>query len=93
MERKANSSVKIVSFSEPLGRRRRGCGLSAFFGRGLSMDRAATLLDPLTCLPWRIFYPKGIDPIYPGLLISFVTFVVLSSLKMKPELAPLKEPH
>ncbi len=51
---------------------------------------AATLLGPLSCLLCHILYPKGIDPLYPGLLISFVTLVAVSALTTKKVEAQLK---
>jgi len=44
---------------------------------------AAAVLGPLSSLLWHVAYPKGLDPIYPGLLISLVAMVVLSLVTMR----------
>ncbi len=38
---------------------------------------AASVLGPLSSLLWHFLYPHGADPIYPGLLVSFVTLVAV----------------
>ncbi len=44
---------------------------------------AATILGPLANVGWFILYPKGMDPLYPGLLVSAITLVVVSLLTRK----------
>jgi SSS family solute:Na+ symporter len=44
---------------------------------------AAALLGPLTNFGWHIVSPKGIDPLYPGLLASFLALAVASAFTKK----------
>jgi len=45
----------------------------------------AALVGPLVDLLWHFLYPNGIDPLYVGLLASFLTLLLLSMvLKRKP---------
>lgn len=69
----------------------RGCTIlfpllgAMFFPRLVtpSAGIAAALLGPLTDFMWRLFIPKGLDPLYPGLLVSLVVLVVVSMLTRK----------
>ncbi|MDR3590675.1 MAG: sodium:solute symporter family protein [Negativicutes bacterium] len=38
----------------------------------------ATLLGPLANFAWFLAYPKGMDPLYPGLAVSLVTLILVS---------------
>lgn len=38
----------------------------------------SALLGPLANLIWQILYPKGLDPLYPGLAVSLITLVLFS---------------
>lgn len=55
---------------------------------------AAALFGPLASFLWHVFSPRGIDPLYPGLLASLVTLIVVSlfsrsgPLRMVHEVAP-----
>jgi len=40
----------------------------------------AAFLGPLANLVWHVLYPKGLDPLYPGLVVSFVTLVLVSMI-------------
>ncbi len=40
----------------------------------------AAYLGPLANLGWHVLYPQGLDPLYPGLIVSFVTLVVISMI-------------
>jgi SSS family solute:Na+ symporter len=47
----------------------------------------AALLGPLTDMIWQALYPKGLDPLYPGLLVSAgVLFLVSVFTRRKPEI-------
>jgi SSS family solute:Na+ symporter len=39
---------------------------------------AAASLGPLANIVWFVLYPKGVDPLYPGLVVSAVALVVIS---------------
>jgi SSS family solute:Na+ symporter len=75
----------------------RGCTIlfpllgAMFFSRYVTPAAgiAAALLGPLTDFLWRIFFPKGLDPLYPGLLVSLIVLVFVSMFTKKslPELA------
>ena len=41
---------------------------------------AAAFIGPMTTFLWHVMLPKGIDPLYPGLAMSFVALVALSAL-------------
>jgi SSS family solute:Na+ symporter len=43
----------------------------------------AAILGPLANIGWFFLYPKGLDPLYPGLLVSVVTLVLLSLVTSK----------
>jgi hypothetical protein len=48
---------------------------------------SAAVLGPLTDLIWHLVYPKGLDPLYPGLLVSAgVLFAVGMFTRRKPEI-------
>ena len=50
---------------------------------------SAAVLGPLTDLIWHLVYPKGLDPLYPGLLVSAgVLFAVGMFTRRKPEIQP-----
>lgn len=38
----------------------------------------AACLGPLANLGWHALYPRGLDPLYPGLIMSFLTLVLVS---------------
>jgi len=38
----------------------------------------AAVLGPLTNIVWFFLYPKGIDPLYPGLIVSAVALIAIS---------------
>ncbi|MGA2332819.1 MAG: sodium:solute symporter family protein [Syntrophales bacterium] len=38
----------------------------------------AAFLGPLANLVWHVLYPKGLDPLYPGLIVSLVVLVLVS---------------
>lgn len=40
---------------------------------------AAALVGPLTNVLWKLLYPAGMDPLYPGLLASLVTLIAVSA--------------
>jgi SSS family solute:Na+ symporter len=43
----------------------------------------AAVLGPLANIGWFMLYPKGVDPLYPGLIVSAVALVVISLLTRK----------
>ncbi len=72
----------------------RGCTVffpllgAAFFPRFVKPAAGimAALVGPLVDLIWHFLYPKGIDPLYVGLLASFLALLLLSMfLKRKPD--------
>jgi SSS family solute:Na+ symporter len=40
----------------------------------------AAFLGPLANLVWHVLYPKGLDPLYPGLIVSLVALVLVSMI-------------
>jgi len=40
----------------------------------------AAYLGPLANLGWHVLYPHGLDPLYPGLIVSFMTLVLVSMI-------------
>ena len=44
---------------------------------------AAAIMGPLTNLIWYLMYPKGLDPLYPGLVVSAVVLIAVSMLTRK----------
>ncbi len=66
----------------------RGCTilfplLGAMFFPRLVSPVAGTLaacLGPLANLGWHLLYPRGLDPLYPGLIVSLVTLVLVSMI-------------
>lgn len=44
---------------------------------------AAAIMGPLSNLIWHLIYPKGLDPLYPGLVVSAVVLVAVSMLTRK----------
>ncbi len=77
----------------------RGCTIlfpllgAMFFPRLVSplAGVAAAFLGPLANLVWHMLYPKGLDPLYPGLVVSFVALALISVIvprrAAKPEAA------
>lgn len=49
-----------------------------------SAGKLAVALGPLSSILWAVFGSKNIDPLYPGLLISFVVLTFGSYSKKKP---------
>ena len=47
---------------------------------------AAACLGPLTTFLWHVMLPKGLDPLYPGLAVSFVVLAAVSLLT--PRISP-----
>jgi SSS family solute:Na+ symporter len=46
---------------------------------------SAAILGPLTDVIWHSIYPKGLDPLYPGLVVSAGVLIVVSMLtRRKP---------
>lgn len=70
----------------------RGCTvlfplLGAMFFPGRVTPQAgivAALLGPLVNVVWKLVFPTGLDPLYPGLLVSLLALVGLSWLAPKP---------
>lgn len=71
----------------------RGCTVMApllgamFFSRLVTPAAgvAAILLGPLANVMWYLAYPKGMDPLYPGLAVSLGTLILVSLFtKKKP---------
>ena len=70
----------------------RGCtaafplAAAMFFSRYVTPKAgvAATLLGPLTNFVWYLAFPKGMDPLYPGLAASLLCLVVVSAFTRKP---------
>ncbi len=44
---------------------------------------ASAILGPLTDFYWAMAYPKGMDPLYPGLMVSFAALILVSLLTKK----------
>ena len=44
---------------------------------------AAALLGPLTDVLWQVLYPKVMDPLYPGLIVSAGVLLVVSMFTRK----------
>ncbi len=72
----------------------RGCTIlfpflgAAFFPRFVkpSAGIAAAVAGPLVDLIWHDLYPRGLDPLYPGLLAALLTMLVVSLFSSrKPE--------
>ena len=54
---------------------------------------SAALLGPLTDVIWQSLYPKGLDPLYPGLLVSAgVLFCVSLFTRRKPQTEAVPDP-
>ena len=78
----------------------RGCTVlfpllgAMFFPRWVSPKAgiAAALLGPLVDILWKIVYPQGIDPLYPGLAVSLSVLVVVSLFTMKKSVAAQQTP-
>jgi SSS family solute:Na+ symporter len=55
--------------------------LGALFAKDLITPRAGTaaiIISPLMVLIWKVIFPKGLDPLFAGLAISFI--IILYSL-------------
>jgi SSS family solute:Na+ symporter len=69
----------------------RGCTIlcpllgAMFFPRYLTPPAgiAAAFLGPVTNMVWFLCFPKGIDPLYPGLLASLATLLIVSRFTRK----------
>lgn len=69
----------------------RGCTIlfpllgAMFFPRRLTPAAgiAAALFGPLADVLWRVFIPKGLDPLYPGLLASLIALVAVCLITRK----------
>ena len=44
---------------------------------------AAALLGPLTDVLWQALYPKVMDPLYPGLIVSAGVLLIVSMFTRK----------
>jgi SSS family solute:Na+ symporter len=75
----------------------RGCTIlfpflgAAFFPRFVKplAGIAAAMAGPLADLIWHILYPRGLDPLYPGLLTALLAMLVISLFpRRKPEAVP-----
>jgi solute:Na+ symporter, SSS family len=44
---------------------------------------AATIMGPLANIGWFMLYPKGVDPLYSGLLVSALTLIIVSLFTRK----------
>ena len=42
---------------------------------------AAAILGPLINVLWKFLYPSGMDPLYPGMIVSFFVLVAVSFLE------------
>ena len=71
----------------------RGCSIlipmlgAMFFSRYVTPMAGLTsaILGPATNLVWQISFPKGMDPLYPGLIVGLLSLVVVSMVKRKGE--------
>ncbi|HWQ60841.1 MAG TPA: sodium:solute symporter family protein [Negativicutes bacterium] len=71
----------------------RGCTIlcpllgAMFFPRYLTPTAGvlAAFLGPATNVAWFLAFPKGIDPLYPGLIASMATLLIVSWLTKKKE--------
>ena len=71
----------------------RGCTVlfpllgALFFPRFVTRQAgmAAACLGPLTTFLWHLMLPKGIDPLYPGLAVSFLALTAISILSRGSE--------
>ena len=77
----------------------RGCAAlfpllgAMYFKRWLTPAAGVTaaLLGPLADLAWRLLNPHGLDPLYPGLIASLLSLIIVSYFtKKKPQEAPVK---
>lgn len=46
----------------------------------------AAFLGPVTNVIWFLAFPKGIDPLYPGLLVSLAALLIVSAFTRKKDL-------
>jgi solute:Na+ symporter, SSS family len=78
----------------------RGCAAlfpllgAMYFKRWLTPAAGVTaaLLGPLADLAWRLLYPTGLDPLYPGLIVSLVSLIIVSLFTKKSSPAvPVKK--
>ncbi len=71
----------------------RGCSImmpllgAIFFNRYVTPIAGLTsaILGPATNLFWQISFPKGMDPLYPGLLVGLLSLVIVSMVTRKAE--------
>jgi SSS family solute:Na+ symporter len=83
----SNAGSLILGFSF-LSMGLRGCTvlfplLGAMFFRKYVTPIAgltATFLGPFINFVWHFIYPQGIDPLYPGLLASCLTLIIISTI-------------
>jgi len=47
----------------------------------------AVVLGPLVNIGWFMLYPKGMDPLFPGLLVSAAALIIISLLTRKKSVA------
>lgn len=74
----------------------RGCTIlcpllgAMFFPRLLTPAAGvlAAFLGPAANVAWFLAFPKGIDPLYPGLLVSLATLLIVSLFTRKKEPLP-----
>ena len=71
----------------------RGCSIlmpmlgAMFFSRYVTpiAGLASAILGPATNLIWQLAFPKGIDPLYPGLIVGLLTLVIISTVTRKKD--------
>jgi SSS family solute:Na+ symporter len=71
----------------------RGCSIlipllgAMFFSRYVTpmAGLMSAILGPATDLLWRLTFPEGMDPLYPGLIVGLLTLVIVSLLSRKKE--------
>jgi len=71
----------------------RGCTIlcpllgAMFFPRLLTPTAGvlAAFLGPATNVLWFLAFPKGVDPLYPGLIVSMATLLIVSRFTRKKE--------
>ncbi|TEB04465.1 Sodium/proline symporter [Pelotomaculum schinkii] len=75
----------------------RGCTIlfpllgAAFFPRYVTplAGTVAALAGPLVDLIWHFAFPKGLDPLYPGLLASFLAILLISIVSKRKKVEPV----
>jgi SSS family solute:Na+ symporter len=77
----------------------RGCAAlfpllgAMYFKRWLTPAAGVTsaLLGPLADLAWKLLNPKGLDPLYPGLIVGLLSLIIVSYFtKKKPREVPVE---